>query len=94
MLITLLTNLSPALQTLKGGPYPPPYPSPPPHPSSSGAGILAIIGTVIGFAIGILAVVINYRRNHSFFYAFLAFLFSELYLAFVFVGFIVKKLSM
>lgn len=59
--------------------------------SSGGGGVGAIIGTVIGLMIGIAAVVINYRRNNSFFYAFLAFIFSEIYLAFVFVKFLFKK---
>jgi hypothetical protein len=59
--------------------------------SDGGAGI---IGAVIGFAIGILAVTINYRRNHSILYAILAFFFSEFYLAYVVVGLILKKVGM
>lgn len=87
MLLTVLNTTSPqAVQSLLSGEQQ--------LGSSGGGGVGAIIGTVIGLMIGIAAVTINYRRNHSFFYAFLAFLFSELYLAFVFVSFLLKKVGM
>jgi hypothetical protein len=82
MLLTALTNL-PTLQTLQVQP----------SPGLGSPAIGGIIGSVIGLLIGVLAATINYRRNHSIFYALLAFLFSEFYLAFVFIGFIIKKLS-
>lgn len=61
---------------------------------SSGAGIGISIGSIFAFILGVTAVVINYRRNHSFFYAFLVFIFSEFYLAFVLIGAIIAKVRM
>ena len=78
MIFTVLSQTTPQqLQTtLKG---------------ESSGGIGGIVGTIFGFTVGILAVVINYRRNHSVLYAILAFLFSEFYLAYVLVGFLIMK---
>ena len=87
MLVSLLTSNSPQqiASALTGQA---------PLKSDGGAGIGGIVGTIIGFTIGILAVTINYRRNRSIFYAILAFLFSEFYLAFVLVGLVLTKLGM
>lgn len=60
----------------------------------SGGGLGATIGSVISIVIGLVAVAINYRRNNSLLYAFLAFIFSEIYLGFVFISFIIKKIGM
>lgn len=60
---------------------------------SLGSGGPIIGGITIGLIIGIVAVVINYRRNHSFFYAFLAFVFSELYLLFVAISAIIGAVT-
>lgn len=58
--------------------------------SSGGGGIL---GTILGLALGIFAVMLNYRRNRSIFYAILAFLFSEVYLAYVLVALLFAKFN-
>jgi hypothetical protein len=63
-------------------------------PLQSGRGVGEMIGAIFGFIISISAAFINYRRNHSIFYAFLAFFFSEFYLAFVLVSYVFKKVDM
>lgn len=87
MLFTVLSQANPQeLQSILKGEQP--------VSSGSGGAIGAIFGISFGLIIGILAVVINYRRNYSVIYAILAFFFSEVYLAFVFISFILKKLGM
>jgi len=87
MLLTVLSQNTPQqLQSMLTGQQP--------LGSSDGGALGGIIGTIVGLMIGIGAVMINYRRNHSFFYAFLAFLFSEIYLAFVLVKFGINKLGL
>jgi hypothetical protein len=72
MLLTLFTTVSPQeiTSTLKGEQ----------KLGSSGAGGAILGGISFGLILGILAVALNYRRNHSILYGFLAFLFSEIYL--------------
>lgn len=61
--------------------------------SSEDGGIGSIIGSIFGITLGIFAVVLNYRRNHSIFYAILAAMFSEFYLAYVVVTILFKKFN-
>lgn len=84
MLVTLLTTNTPQqLASALTGQAP--------LQSDGSGGVGGIIGMVFGALIVVSAVVINYRRNHSIFYAFLAFLFSEIYLVYVLVSLVLKK---